>query len=92
MNKNKKMADLQSESSKDHAAMKKSFEERDAQLRKQLKALEDDLKDVRAKNKAEEYALREKKGRDEGFLKEIIDSYDEMMENKEQEVNELEVR
>jgi len=90
MNKNKKMADLQSESSKDHAAMKKSFEEKDAQLKKQLKALEDDLKDVRAKNKAEEYSLREKKGRDEGFLKEIIDQYDDMMEHKEQEINELE--
>jgi len=90
MNKNKKMADLQSESAKDHAAMKKSFEDKDAQLRKQLKALEDDLKDVRAKNKAEEYSLREKKGRDEGFLKEIIDQYDDMMENKEQEINGLE--
>ena len=49
------------------------------------------MKELRAKNKAEENALRDKKARDEGFLKEIIEQYDEMMETKEKEIDDLEV-
>jgi len=56
-----------------------------------LKILEDDLKDLRAKNKAEEGQLREKNNRGEDFLKEIITGYDEMMESKEKEILDLEV-
>lgn len=64
---------------------------KESQLLKQLKALEDDLKDIRAKNKAEENSLRDKNIRGEDYLKEIINNYDEMMDTKEQEINELEV-
>jgi len=56
-----------------------------------LKILEDDLKELRAKNKAEEGQLREKNNRGEDFLKEIITGYDEMMEAKEKEILDLEV-
>jgi len=48
------------------------------------------LKDLRAKNKAEEGQLREKNNRGEDFLKEIITGYDEMMEAKEKEILDLE--
>lgn len=107
MNKNRKMNELETESKRDQDAMKKNFEDKvtislrekyiktifqETQLLKQLKALEDDLKELRAKNKVEESNLRDKKGRDEGFLKELIEQYDEMMENKETEINDLEVK
>ena len=49
------------------------------------------MKDLRAKNKAEEGQLREKNNRGEDFLKEIITGYDEMMESKEKEILDLEV-
>ena len=49
------------------------------------------MKDLRKKNKDEENALRDKKGRDEAMLKDIIDQYDEMMETKEVEIRDLEV-
>lgn len=48
------------------------------------------MKDLRAKNKAEEGQLREKNNRGEDFLKEIITGYDEMMEAKEKEILDLE--
>jgi len=89
-NKTKKMKELETESKKDQEAMKKNFDEKESQLLKQLKILEDDLKDLRAKNKAEEGQLREKNNRGEDFLKEIITGYDEMMESKEKEILDLE--
>lgn len=90
MDKNKRMHDLDSESKKDQEAMSKNFDDRKTHLEKQLQALENELKELRAKNKAEEHALRDKKARDEGFLKEIIEQYDEMMETKEKEIDDLE--
>ena len=84
------MKELETESKKDQEAMKKNFDEKESQLLKQLKILEDDLKDLRAKNKAEEGQLREKNNRGEDFLKEIITGYDEMMESKEKEILDLE--
>jgi len=84
------MKELETESKKDQEAMKKNFDEKESQLLKQLKILEDDLKDLRAKNKAEEGQLRDKNNRGEDFLKEIISGYDDMMENKEKEIIDLE--
>ena len=82
-NKKKKMTDLEGDSKKEQDAMKKAFEEKEAQLMKQLKVLEDDLKELRAKNKAEENSLRDKNLRGEDYLKEIINNYDEMLEDSE---------
>jgi len=90
MDKNKQMSDLESESKKDQEAMAKNFDDKKNYLEKQLQALETELKELRAKNKAEEHALREKKERDESYVKQLVDEYDQMMGDYEQRIGDLE--